>query len=223
MTDHQFGFKTKSLHAGSSPDPQTGSRTVPIYQSTAFVFENTEDAGDLFALRKFGNIYSRIGNPTVAALEEKVAALEGGIGAVATASGLSAQFLVFASLAGSGDHIVASANLYGGTITQLDVTMKKFGVSTTFVSSDDPADFAKAICFTWSTSVNRSGSTIDTGFPDSASRVVLPMNLKALLVATTWTEWPASENRRIKGADLYAAIPPVTPTTTLATCWCRLV
>jgi O-acetylhomoserine (thiol)-lyase len=145
MTDHQFGFKTKSLHAGSSPDPQTGSRTVPIYQSTAFVFENTEDAGDLFALRKFGNIYSRIGNPTVAALEEKVAALEGGIGAVATASGLSAQFLVFASLAGSGDHIVASANLYGGTITQLDVTMKKFGVSTTFVSSDDPADFAKAI------------------------------------------------------------------------------
>ena len=98
MTDHQFGFKTKSLHAGSSPDPQTGSRTVPIYQSTAFVFENTEDAGDLFALRKFGNIYSRIGNPTVAALEEKVAALEGGIGAVATASGLSAQFLVFASI-----------------------------------------------------------------------------------------------------------------------------
>ena len=145
MTEHQFGFKTKSLHAGSSPDPQTGSRTVPIYQSTAFVFENTEDAGDLFALRKYGNIYSRIANPTVAALEEKVAALEGGIGAVATASGLSAQFLVFASLAGSGDHIVASANLYGGTITQLDVTMKKFGVSTTFVSSDDPADFAKAI------------------------------------------------------------------------------
>ena len=85
------------------------------------------------------------------------------------------------------------------------------------------ADFAKAICFTWSTSVNRSGSTIDIGFPDSASRVVLPMNLKALLVATTWTECPASENRRINGADLYAAIPPVTPTTTLATCWRRLV
>ena len=85
------------------------------------------------------------------------------------------------------------------------------------------ADLAKAMCFTWSTSVNRSGSTIETGFPDSASRVVLPMNLKALFVATTWTVWPASENNRIKAADLYAAIPPVTPTTTLATCRCRLV
>jgi O-acetylhomoserine (thiol)-lyase len=145
MSDHEFGFKTKSLHSGTAPDKETGSRTVPIYQSTAFVFENTEDAGDLFALRKYGNIYSRISNPTVAALEEKVAALEGGIGAVATASGLSAQFLVFASLVGNGDHVVASANLYGGTITQLDVTMKKFGVSTTFVSSSDPEDYKKAL------------------------------------------------------------------------------
>ncbi|NBO79258.1 MAG: O-acetylhomoserine aminocarboxypropyltransferase/cysteine synthase, partial [Actinobacteria bacterium] len=127
------------------PDANTGSRTVPIYQSTAFVFEDTKDAGDLFALRKYGNIYSRIANPTVAALEEKVAALEGGLGAVATSSGLSAQFLVFACLTQSGDHIVASSNLYGGTITQLDVTMKKFGVETTFVTSDDPKDYEKAI------------------------------------------------------------------------------
>ena len=145
MTNREFGFKTKSLHSGNLPDANTGSRTVPIYQSTAFVFEDTKDAGDLFALRKYGNIYSRIANPTVAALEEKVAALEGGLGAVATSSGLSAQFLVFASLTQSGDHIVASSNLYGGTITQLDVTMKKFGVETTFVTSDDPKDYEKAI------------------------------------------------------------------------------
>ena len=145
MTNREFGFKTKSLHSGTLPDANTGSRTVPIYQSTAFVFEDTKDAGDLFALRKYGNIYSRIANPTVAALEEKVAALEGGLGAVATSSGLSAQFLVFACLTKSGDHIVASSNLYGGTITQLDVTMKKFGVETTFVTSDDPKDYEKAI------------------------------------------------------------------------------
>lgn len=145
MSDRKFGFKTKSVHAGTLPDANTGSRTVPIYQSTAFVFEDTKDAGDLFALRKYGNIYSRIANPTVAALEEKVASLEGGLGAVATSSGLSAQFLLFAALTSSGDHIVSSSNLYGGTITQLDVTMKKFGVETTFVSSDDPKDFAKAI------------------------------------------------------------------------------
>lgn len=145
MSDRDFGFKTKSLHAGTLPDPATGARTVPIYQSTAFVFEDTKDAGDLFALRKYGNIYSRIGNPTVSALEEKLAALEGGLGAVATSSGLAAQFLLFAALTGSGDHIVASSNLYGGTITQLDVTMRKFGVETTFVASDEPADFAKAI------------------------------------------------------------------------------
>ncbi len=145
MTNREFGFKTKSLHSGTLPDANTGSRTVPIYQSTAFVFEDTKDAGDLFALRKYGNIYSRIANPTVAALEEKVAALENGLGAVATSSGLSAQFLVFACLTASGDHIVASSNLYGGTITQLDVTMKKFGVETTFVTSDDPKDYEKAI------------------------------------------------------------------------------
>jgi len=145
MSDREFGFKTKSLHAGTLPDSETGSRTVPIYQSTAFVFEDTQDAGDLFALRKYGNIYSRIANPTVAALEEKVAALEGGLGAVATSSGLAAQFLVFAALTNSGDHIVSSSNLYGGTITQLDVTMKKFGIETSFISSDDPEEFAKAI------------------------------------------------------------------------------
>ena len=90
MSERKWGFKTKALHAGTQPDPQTGARALPIYQSTAFVFENTEDAGNLFALQKYGNIYSRIGNPTVSAIEEKIAALEGGIGAIATASGQAA-------------------------------------------------------------------------------------------------------------------------------------
>lgn len=145
MKNREWGFRTRALHAGGKPDPHTGARAVPIYQTSAFVFEDTTDAGDLFALRKYGNIYSRISNPTVAAFEERIASLEGGIGAVATSSGLAAQFLTFAALVGSGDHVVAAAKLYGGTVTQLDVTMRRFGVDTTFVASDDPKDFAVAI------------------------------------------------------------------------------
>ena len=145
MNEKKFGFKTRALHAGTSPDPQTGARALPIYQTTAFVFEDTEDAGNLFALQKYGNIYSRIANPTVSALEEKIASLEGGLGAVATSSGQAAQFLTFAALAGAGDHVVASSNLYGGTLTQLDVTLRRFGVDTTFIKSDSPADFEMAI------------------------------------------------------------------------------
>ncbi|WP_353650158.1 O-acetylhomoserine aminocarboxypropyltransferase/cysteine synthase family protein [Nakamurella sp. A5-74] len=145
MADRQFGFRTRALHAGGRPDPTTGARAVPIYQTTSFVFADTADAGNLFALQKYGNIYSRISNPTVAAFEERMASLEGGIGAVATASGMSAEFLVFAALAGAGDHIVAAAQLYGGTITQLDVTLRRFGVETTFVRGTDPADYAAAI------------------------------------------------------------------------------
>ncbi len=145
MSERNWGFRTRAIHAGTSPDPQTGARAVPIYQTSAFVFDNTEDAGSLFALQKYGNIYSRIGNPTVAAFEEKIASLEGGIGAVATSSGQAAQFLTFAALVGSGDHIVAASNLYGGTLTQLDVTMRRFGVETTFVNSDKPSDYAAHI------------------------------------------------------------------------------
>jgi O-acetylhomoserine (thiol)-lyase len=145
MTDREFGFRTRALHAGGTPDPTTGARAVPIYQTTSFIFEDTQDAATLFALQKYGNIYSRIGNPTVAALEERIASLEGGLGAVATASGQAAEFCTFAALAGAGDSIVASSALYGGTVTQLDVTLRRFGVDTTFVNSDDPADFAAAI------------------------------------------------------------------------------
>jgi O-acetylhomoserine (thiol)-lyase len=144
-TDREWGFRTRAIHAGNIPDAVSGARALPIYQSSAFVFDDTADAAARFALQKYGNIYSRLTNPTVAAFEERVASLEGGLGAVATASGLSAQYIVFASLAGAGDHLVSSASLYGGSITQLDVTLRRFGVDTTFVHGTDPDDYAAAI------------------------------------------------------------------------------
>lgn len=144
-TDRDWGFRTRAIHAGNIPDAVTGARALPIYQTSAFVFDDTADAAARFALQKYGNIYSRLGNPTTASFEERIASLEGALGAVATASGLSAQFITFASLAGAGDHIVASANLYGGTITQLDITLRRFGVETTFVQGSDPADYDAAI------------------------------------------------------------------------------
>jgi O-acetylhomoserine (thiol)-lyase len=145
MADREYGFTTRAIHAGNIPDQVTGARALPIYQTSAFVFDDTTDAAARFALQKYGNVYSRLSNPTVAAFEERIASLEGGLGAVATASGLSAQYITFASLAGAGDHIVSSAQLYGGSITQLDVTLRRFGVETTFVQGSEPADYAAAI------------------------------------------------------------------------------
>ncbi len=145
MTDHEFGFRTRALHAGTPPDPATGARAAPIYLSTSFVFDSTEHAAELFSLRTYGNIYSRIGNPTVAAFEERMASLEGGLGAVATSSGLSAQLIAILALAQTGDHIVASASLYGGTVTQLTVTVKRMGIACTLVPSDDLAGLRAAI------------------------------------------------------------------------------
>jgi O-acetylhomoserine (thiol)-lyase len=145
MEDETYGFRTRAVHAGGTPDPATGARAVPIYQTTSFVFEDTVEAASLFALQKYGNIYSRIANPTVAAFEERMASLEGGLGAVAAASGQGAEFLTFAALAGAGDHIVSSARLYGGTRTLLDVTLRRFGVDTTFVASAEPGDYAPAL------------------------------------------------------------------------------
>jgi O-acetylhomoserine (thiol)-lyase len=144
-SDRTFGFRTRAVHAGARPDPATGARAVPIYQTTSFVFADSNEAADLFALQTYGNIYSRISNPTVAAFEERMASLEGGLGAVAAASGQSAEMLTVAALAGAGEHIVASSQLYGGTRTLLDVTLRRFGVDTTFVADDDPAAFAAAI------------------------------------------------------------------------------
>jgi O-acetylhomoserine (thiol)-lyase len=143
--ERTFGFRTRALHAGTPPDPHTGARAQPVYLSTSFVFDSTEHAAELFALRTYGNIYSRIGNPTVAAFEEKMASLEGGLGGVATASGLAAQLTAILVLAQAGDHIVATANLYGGTITQFSVTLKRMGIGVTFVAPGDSGALARAI------------------------------------------------------------------------------
>ncbi|BDE06336.1 O-acetylhomoserine (thiol)-lyase [Vulcanimicrobium alpinum] len=137
MSDRAFGFRTRALHAGTPPDGETGARALPLHLSTSFVFDSAEHAAELFALRTYGNIYTRIGNPTVAAFEEKLANLEGGLGAVATASGLSAQLIAILTVAEAGDHLVASTNLYGGTITQFSVTLKRMGIAVTFVPPND--------------------------------------------------------------------------------------
>ncbi|MEH6795955.1 MAG: O-acetylhomoserine aminocarboxypropyltransferase/cysteine synthase family protein [Rhodococcus sp. (in: high G+C Gram-positive bacteria)] len=195
MSERTFGLRTRAIHAGARPDPSTGSRAVPIYQTASYVFENSADAGDLFALQKYGNVYSRIGNPTVAAFEERIASLEGGIGAVAFASGLAAEFAVFAALAGSGDHIVAAAGLYGGTVTQLDVTLRRFGVETTFVPGTDPADYAAAV--TDSTKLiyaeiigNPSGEIADLeGLAAVAHDHGIPLVIDATM-ATPWLSRP---------------------------------
>ncbi len=145
MSDRNWGFRTRALHAGGQPDAATGARAVPIYQTTSYVFEDTADAADLFALQKFGSIYTRIGNPTNAAFEERVASLEGGIGGVAAASGQAAEFLTLTTLAGAGDHLVSSAALYGGTYTLLDVTLRKLGIETSFVPTNDASEYAAKI------------------------------------------------------------------------------
>jgi O-acetylhomoserine (thiol)-lyase len=145
MPDHEFGLRTRALHAGTPPDPTTGARAMPIYFSSSFVFDSTEHAAELFALRTYGNIYSRLGNPTVAAFEERMASLEGGLGGIATASGLAAQLTAVLSLAQAGDHLVASANLYGGTVTQFTVTLKRMGIECTLVPGADLAAVRAAI------------------------------------------------------------------------------
>jgi len=186
-SERAWGFRTRALHAGGTPDSATGARAVPIYQSTSFVFESTDDAANLFSLQKYGNIYSRLANPTVAAFEERIASLEGGIGAVATASGMSAEFITFAALAGAGDHVVAAAQLYGGTTTLLDVTMRRFGVDTTFVGGFEPEDFAAAIrpetkCLYTEVIANPTGEIADlAGLAEVAHAHGLP-----LVVDATW-------------------------------------
>jgi O-acetylhomoserine (thiol)-lyase len=140
-----FRFDTLALHAGQQPDPATGARAVPIYQTTSYVFPDTDHAASLFNLERAGHIYSRISNPTVAVLEERVAALEGGVGAVATASGQAALHLAIATLMGAGGHIVASKSLYGGSTNLFKLTLPRFGITTSFVDPRDPQAFADAI------------------------------------------------------------------------------
>ncbi len=143
-TEDAFGFDTRAVHAGQRPDPETGARAVPIYASTSFVFEDVQEAADLFALQTFGNIYSRISNPTNAAFEERMASLEDGLGGLAAASGTSAQLVALLTLATAGDHIVSSNALYGGTFTQFDVTLRRMGIEVTFVDLAEPDAVAAA-------------------------------------------------------------------------------
>ena len=139
-----WGFETRQIHAGAEPDPTTGARAVPIYQTTSFVFRDTEHAADLFGLAELGNIYTRIMNPTQAVFEDRLAALEGGVGALGTASGQAAQTIALLNLAENGGHIVASASLYGGTYNQLHYTFPKLGVEVSFIDDPDDLDAWKA-------------------------------------------------------------------------------
>ena len=164
--DRAFGFNTRALHAGYQPDPTTHARAVPIYQTTSFTFADSDDAAALFGLQKFGNIYTRIMNPTTAVLEERVASLENGAAALATASGQSAQMLAITSLLEPGDEMVSASTLYGGTYTQFEVSFRKMGFNTKFVEPDDPENFRRAItpktrCLYGETISNPRGNVLD--------------------------------------------------------------
>jgi O-acetylhomoserine (thiol)-lyase len=145
MADHQFQPETLAIHAGQVPDAATGARALPIYQTTSFVFDSAEHAASLFNLQTFGNVYSRLSNPTVAALEERVAALEGGRAGLASASGMAAEAMALMTLLQQGDHVVAAAALYGGSVGMLAVNLKKLGITTSFVDAGSPEAFAAAM------------------------------------------------------------------------------
>ena len=147
MTDRPAapGFETLAVHAGASPDPATGARATPIYQTTAYVFDDVDHAASLFNLQSYGYIYSRLTNPTVSVLEERVASLEGGRGAVAVASGHAAQMLAFFAFMEPGDQFLAARKLYGGSITQFGRSFAKFGWEAIFVDADDPENFRRAL------------------------------------------------------------------------------
>ncbi len=145
VTNVEYGFETRAIHAGAQPDPTTGARSTPIYQTTAYVFDDVDHAASLFNLHNFGYIYSRLTNPTVSVLEERVASLEGGRAAVAASSGHAAQFLVFATMLEPGDEFLASTNLYGGSLTQFGLSFKKLGWTCHFVNPKDPENFQRAM------------------------------------------------------------------------------
>ena len=145
MSDRHFQPETLAIHAGQVPDAATGARALPIYQTTSFVFDSADHAASLFNLQTFGNVYSRLSNPTVAALEERVAALEGGRAAIASASGMAAEAMALMTLLQQGDHLVAAGALYGGSVTMLAVNLQRLGIETSFVDATDPNAFAAAI------------------------------------------------------------------------------
>ena len=163
---HRFGFETRQVHAGQRPDPNTGARAVPIYQTTSYVFEDPESAAAYFNLQEYGNTYSRIMNPTVAVFEERMANLEGGCGAVAFASGIAAQAAALFTLLTPGDHIVSSSALYGGTVNQLKHLLRKMNVELTWVDPDDPGAWKAAVrdntkAFYGETIGNPGGNVLD--------------------------------------------------------------
>ena len=145
MSDHVFQPETLAIHAGQIPDAATGARALPIYQTTSYVFDSADHAASLFNLQTFGNVYARLTNPTVSALEERVAALEGGRAAIASASGMAAETMALMTLLQQGDHVVAASALYGGSVTMLAVNLRRFGIDTTFVDARNPDAFAAAI------------------------------------------------------------------------------
>ena len=145
MSDHPFQAETLAIHAGQTPDAATGARALPIYQTTSFVFDSTEHAASLFNLQTFGNVYSRLSNPTVAALEERVAALEGGRAALASASGMASEAMALMTILQQGDHVVAAGALYGGSVSMLAVNLARFGIETSFVDATKPQAFAAAM------------------------------------------------------------------------------
>ena len=158
MADRVPGFNTLAIHAGAQPDPATGARATPIYQTTSFVFDDVDHAASLFGLQAFGNIYTRITNPTTAVLEERVAALEGGTAAVAVASGHAAQHLIFHTIMGPGDEFVASKRLYGGSINQFNHAFKNYGWTVKWADPDDLATFEAATIFPMFRSASRTSS-----------------------------------------------------------------
>ena len=145
MSDRKFHPETLAIHAGQIPDAATGARALPIYQTSSFVFDSAEHAASLFNLQTFGNVYSRLSNPTVAVLEERVAALEGGRAGVASASGMAAETMALMTILQAGDHVVAAGALYGGSVTMLAVSLQKFGIETSFVDATQPEAFAAAM------------------------------------------------------------------------------
>lgn len=145
MSNENYRFETLQLHAGQEADPSTGSRAVPIYQTTSYVFKDSAHAANLFGLKEFGNIYTRIMNPTTDVFEKRLAALEGGVAAVATASGQAAQFIALTNILGAGDNLISTSYLYGGTYNQFKVQFKRLGIDVKFVEGDNPADFEKLI------------------------------------------------------------------------------
>ena len=161
MADRQFGLETLCLHAGQLPDPATGSRAVPLYQTTSYVFDSADHAASLFNLQTFGNIYTRLMNPTTAVFEERMAALENGRAGLATSSGMAAQMVALLNIMQEGDEFVSASTLYGGTYSQFDVTFRRFGINVTFVDPDDPENFKKAVSLPISKTITQTLCDLD--------------------------------------------------------------